>query len=279
LPVLNPLFAIAWKDVRLISINGSSVTIVTAAGEVHTEFASPQERDTAFAAWCELAPMQAAVCALENSDREELNPSFFEKVGCITPPIFWAEISPCEHLVQVYVEESPFLDALTGFVAGGIRADEGVVVIATSVHRRALEVRLQSEGIDLDLAAKRDNYIPLDADETLAKFMTGPWPDEGRFTKVVADVLERARRGGRRVRAFGEMVALLWAKGQYPATVRLEQLWHECCHKGAFSLFCAYPRSGFTQDPHSSIQQICAAHTKVFYDQCGHSDRMVRIPA
>jgi len=59
------------------------------------------------------------------------------------------------------------------------------------------------------------------------------------------------------------MVALLWAKGQNGATVRLEYLWNEFCQKESFALLCAYPRSGFTQDIDSSIREICSAHSKV----------------
>ena len=87
----------------------------------------------------------------------------------------------------------------------------------------------------------------MDAQETLSKFMVKGLPDEELFTQVVTGLLERARNGGRRVRAFGEMVAVLWSQGHNGATVRLEHLWHKFCQTEAFSLFCAYPRSGFTR--------------------------------
>jgi hypothetical protein len=65
------------------------------------------------------------------------------------------------------------------------------------------------------------------------------------------------------VRAFGEMVALQWARGNSGATHRLEELWHHLCQKDGLSLFCAYPKSGFTQDADVSIKQICETHSKV----------------
>ena len=64
-------------------------------------------------------------------------------------------------------------------------------------------------------------------------------------------------------RAFGEMVALLWAKGQVGATIRLEHLWNKFCARHTFSLFCAYPQSGFTQDASESVVHICQAHSKM----------------
>jgi hypothetical protein len=93
--------------------------------------------------------------------------------------------------------------------------------------------------------------------------MVRGWPDEDRFTQVVTDILTRARGDGRKVRAFGEMVALLWAQGNIAATVRLEFLWQKLCQSEGFSLFCAYPKAGFTRDLSDSITEICAAHSRV----------------
>jgi hypothetical protein len=181
----------------------------------------------------------------------------------LSTDIFWGEIAPCEHLVQIYENPTAFLDSLEGFVAGGLRAGDGVVVIALPGHRLALADRLAACGFDLEDARARAQYIDLDADETLAQFMRDDSPDEKLFQWLVADLLARAGHGGRRVRAFGEMVAVLWGNGHNDATFRLEQLWHELCQEKAFSLFCAYPRTGFTQDAESSIAEICRTHSRV----------------
>jgi hypothetical protein len=177
--------------------------------------------------------------------------------------IFWGEVTPCEHLVQIYQTSAAFLDSLEGFIAGGIMAGEGVIVIATAEHRFALNQRLDALGIDVTAALASEQYLVMDAEETLASFMVQDWPDETLFTAVVRNLLVRARANGRGVRAFGEMVALLWARGNRDATLRLEYLWHRMCQAESFSLFCAYPRAGFTQDASTSIQQICDAHSNV----------------
>jgi hypothetical protein len=182
------------------------------------------------------------------------------------PANFWGEIAPCEHLVQIYADEDIFLTALEGFVASGLDAGDGVVVIATPSHRHALEQRLQIRGFDLAAANLCDQFIPLDAEETLARFMVDGWPDDERFGQMVAELVGRAGHGGRRVRAFGEMVSLLWARGDCGATVRLEYLWNNLCRQGAFSLFCAYPKIGFTESPDIAVQAICAVHSRVISD-------------
>lgn len=177
--------------------------------------------------------------------------------------VFWGEISPCEHLVQIYQDEGVFLDSLEGFVAGGIVAGDGVVVIATPQHLMSLRERLTARNIDVAIAIQNDQYLALDAEATLAKFMVMGWPDEDFFKAFVTDVLKRAKGDNRRVRAFGEMVALLWVRGNTGATVHLEHLWHRLCQEQSFSLFCAYPEIGFTRDVTASIKEICDAHSRV----------------
>jgi hypothetical protein len=177
--------------------------------------------------------------------------------------VFWGEIAPCEHVVQIYEDDEAFLDLLTGFISGALRAGESVVVIATAMHLESLDKRLEELEIPISRLALKHQYIRLDAEKTLAKFMVNDWPDQNLFNQVVSELLVQAKGNGRKVRAFGEMVAILWAKGQVGATVRLEQLWNMFCETEAFCLFCAYPKNGFTQDASESLMHICTAHSKM----------------
>jgi len=176
---------------------------------------------------------------------------------------FWGEIAPCEHLLQIYTGDDIFLDSLEGFVGGGIQKGDGVIVIATPAHLNALNQKLTARGFNLQTARERDQYIPLDTEECLARFMVKGWPDDKLFEQFIGELLARAGKNARRVRAFGEMVAVLWAAGRAGATHRLEELWQELCQKEGLSLFCAYPKSGFPQDADTSIREICAAHSKM----------------
>lgn len=173
-------------------------------------------------------------------------------------------MSACEHFVQIYEASDAFMDALAGFISGALQQGDGAVVIATPAHRRELSKRLAAVGIDVNSAKIDDQFLSLDAEQTLKAFMVNGWPDEEKFTEVVRDILRRAGRNGRKVRAFGEMVALMWAQGYCAATVRLEYLWHQLCQKESFALFCAYPKSGFTENPGDLIARVCAEHSKVY---------------
>ncbi|MEO6305309.1 MAG: MEDS domain-containing protein [Bacteroidia bacterium] len=188
---------------------------------------------------------------------------------------FWGEIAPCNHLLQIYENDYVFLNSLEGFAGSGILAGDSVIIIATKQHLHALDARLMDQGFDLpDLIAKKQ-YFPLNAKDTLAKFMINGWPDEVLFIDLVTKLMREAKSDNRNVRAFGEMVALLWSQGNNGATVKLEHLWNQFCENEEFSLFCAYPKSGFTQDPTISIEHICSAHSKIISGEAGSSTEII----
>ena len=179
------------------------------------------------------------------------------------PHVFWGEIAPCDHVLQIYEDNGIFLDMLTGFVGGGINAGDSVIVIATAEHLTGLEKRLVAHGIYLDSLIADKQYIPVHADEILSKFIVNGWPDEALFISEITKLIETAGSKNRKVRAFGEMVAILWAQGHSGATVRLEHMWDSLCKKEELSLFCAYPKSGFTKDINDSFNHICGSHSKI----------------
>jgi hypothetical protein len=177
---------------------------------------------------------------------------------------FWGELSPCSHVVEIYEDDQKFLDHLAEFVTGGLLLGEAVVIIATPQHRLSLARNLTARGHDVSAVTKSDQLILIDADDLISRFLIDEWPDEDRFHNAIGDVLQRASRDGRKMRAFGEMVAVLWAKGLCGATIRLEHLWTDFCRRQSFSLFCAYPKTGFTQDAAVSMAQVCDTHSAVF---------------
>lgn len=177
--------------------------------------------------------------------------------------IFWGEIAPCDHVLQIYEDDTIFLDSLTGFVGGGINAGDAVIVIATATHLKALHERLRSYTLNVDSLIAESRYIPLNAEETLARFMVNDWPDEALFMETVSKLIDKTGKKNKRIRAFGEMVAILWAQGNDGATIQLEHLWNKFSKQSQFCLFCAYPKAGFTKDMNVSIADICSCHSRV----------------
>src|SRR5688572_1147295 len=108
------------------------------------------------------------------------------------PEVFWGELSPAAHIVQIYDEADVMLDALEGFVAGGLRSGDAVIIIATPMHLNALDARLLVQGFDLHALRESHQYISRDAVDTLAQFMANDWPDEKLFAESVSSLLTLA---------------------------------------------------------------------------------------
>ena len=177
--------------------------------------------------------------------------------------VFWKDIAPCDHVVQIYEDDEDFLRLLENYIVEGIHAQEAVVIIATELHLNLLKTRIENHGIDYKSLVASHQYQPLDAADTLASFMVNDMPDEALFFKAISRVMQRAQQSHTKVRAFGEMVALLWAKGNKAATLQLEQLWNQYCAHQQLCLFCAYPKSGLLQSGSDAVLHICSAHSKM----------------
>jgi hypothetical protein len=178
--------------------------------------------------------------------------------------IRWHHLERTAHVLQIYDQDAQLLQALGEYAADGLAAGESVVIIATSPHCAALRERLCAAGLDMDAAEREDRYIALPAQDTLERFMVAGLPDDERFRATLSGVIARARAAGQGLRAFGEMVALLWTGGNRTGAVRLEQAWNRLLHGERFPLFCAYPRDGFGREFSSAVHDVCASHTRVF---------------
>lgn len=174
---------------------------------------------------------------------------------------FWREMRDGDHVCQVYDDELRFLDSLTGFIGHGLWNGEAAVVIASPAHVAGLEQRLRLTGLDLAHLRADDRFITLSPETTLAQFMLDSWPDGELFVRTISAIVARARGAGRPVRGFGEMVALLWERQQYAATVRLEFLWQRLIERERLQVLCSYPSRSFRRGPAASRQEIADNHT------------------
>ena len=174
---------------------------------------------------------------------------------------FWRDMAPSGHACQVYADPGKLLESLTAYVGGALWSNEAAIVIATRPHLDRLDGLLRQSGLDLGHFRADDRYISLPAEGTLARFMVDDWPDEPLFRQVIGGVLERARRGGRPVRAYGEMVAVLWGRGDYQAAIRLEHLWNRLLEGNQFRLLCGYERAEFARAGPVHMDAIKAAHS------------------
>ena len=169
-----------------------------------------------------------------------------------------------EHFVQFYESEAFLAESVAAFIAGALAAGNRAIVIATPEHRSAIADVLMSRSVDAPGAIRRGQLVSLDAAETLEKFMVNGSPDARLFRETIGPLIARLTEGGRTLRAFGEMVALLAAQGNRSGAIQLEDLWNGLGEEHMFTLFCAYPIGQFNgAADFESFEHICGQHTRV----------------
>lgn len=188
---------------------------------------------------------------------------------------FWGDIAADDHVVQLYDTDDMLIHTLTDYAADGFDAGDSVVIIATAPHLNELNRQLLNRGFDLDPLIRNDRYMTLDADQTLATFMVNGKPVEEYFMAAIGAITKRARKNGRRIRAFGEMVVLLWKRGNSSGTLELEELWNKFCATESLCLFCAYPKSDFSHDAGASVMHVCSAHSKQIKPDAAFPDQLL----
>ncbi|MGI8835867.1 MAG: hybrid sensor histidine kinase/response regulator [Pyrinomonadaceae bacterium] len=198
------------------------------------------------------------------------------------PDSHWSTMSDTDHFVQFYETDGFLLNSLSGFIGSAIKSNDAAIVIATETHRQGLDELLLANGLDLTGARTRGQYISLDAADTLSQFMVDGSPEPKRFKDVLGGVIASVTDGRTRVRAFGEMVALLWAQGNHAGAIRLEEMWNELQNAHSFSLFCAYPMNGFGGEKFfASHVDVCTAHSRVIptesYASLADTDARLRV--
>jgi len=134
------------------------------------------------------------------------------------------------HAVRFYQDTASLCHIVATFLGEGLKLGEPALVIATIEQRVGIAAALAADGLDIELFRQAGFLFELDAAETLARFMPdGEEPDRHKFFEVVGGVLQQiaGRQAGRSIRAYGQMVDVLWQAGAHVAAVRVEVLWNQ----------------------------------------------------
>lgn len=184
-----------------------------------------------------------------------------------------AESAP-RQFVQFYEHDDFLVNGVTQFAASGLEAGERVLIIATRAHRQAIFDQLLRRRLKFPRLFAPANYIEVDAASALSNFMIDGRPDPERFQKLIGGYL-RDESGPIRVRAFGEMVALLWAQGNQTGAIALERLWNQLVKDYSVSLFCAYPMSNFAEvSEGTELLRVCSEGAgSILSERFGGTDR------
>jgi hypothetical protein len=169
------------------------------------------------------------------------------------------------HAVQVYAELDELAESVAAYLATGFAAGEPAVVIATADHQATFVRFLAGAGWDAEVLGEAGLLLMLDAEETLASLLEDDKLSAANFERVVGGVIDRTaeRWPERRIRAFGEMVDLLTARGETDTAAELEALWNQLAKTRRFSLLCGYCLDVFDRASQQMLPAVCSAHTHV----------------
>jgi len=165
------------------------------------------------------------------------------------------EAAPRDHIVQLYQDEKFLSRAVCRFAVSAINHGEGVILVPTSAHWNALRPRLEAEGVDVQAAQSCGQLTVIDAHLLLPNFMRNSMPDAPLFLGLAGETIARARGGDRftKVRWWGEMVNVLWERGDVAASMGLEDLFHKLAHDRDIAIFCSFLMDNFDGDVHARM--------------------------
>jgi CheY-like chemotaxis protein len=168
-----------------------------------------------------------------------------------------------DHSVQFYSGDDCLIEEVASYLRAGLAAGETCIAVATPEHRRDLARKLGRDAQRVTL---------FDAAATLARFDSGAGLARGAFQETVGRAVVEGCAGGRSVRAFGEMVALLAADGRNEATLDLEAYWTGLMSRMPLELLCAYPLGIFEHSGGGdALKSVCDAHSHVLPIEVVHA--------
>jgi hypothetical protein len=182
----------------------------------------------------------------------------------MSQPTVETPVQKHHHAVQFYGNEQSLFTTVAGFLGEGLISGQPAIVIATESHRTAIVEHLCGRLIDCESAKRNGSLLLLDAEDTLGQFMIGDEPDPDLFEQNVGRLIQQMvdGRGRPLIRAYGEMVDVLWKQGRPEAAIKLEILWNKLALKYSFALLCGYAMGNFyKQSKH--LEDVCAEHTQI----------------
>ena len=168
------------------------------------------------------------------------------------------------HHVQFWEDADVLAQQTAGYLQRALAGGGSAIAIARPSTRTAIEVCLTSAGLDPAALRAAGRLALLDANDTLELLLRDGMPDAAQFEQhVVARVRGMVATAGGHVRAYGEMVDILWAAGKRDAVSALEVMWSDLlAREPSVMLLCGYHLRAFDRDI-AGFELVCDHHDHV----------------
>lgn len=145
-----------------------------------------------------------------------------------------------DHLLTFYERDDSLIASVVDLLGPARSSGHPTVVIATRQHLAAIEDALPEDAGSTSVA--------LEAKETVERLMVDGELDAEAVERVIGGILDDLTGGGGTPHVFGEMVAVLWERGEAGAAIELEDLWNRLARTRKFVLLCGYPVIAFEEE-------------------------------
>lgn len=169
------------------------------------------------------------------------------------------------HVVQLYRDPEFLQDAVASWIHPPLARSGGAVLICAPANARRVREGLAAMGLDPSALEDDGRLLIVDADALMARFIIDGAPRRDLFMSLVRGLITQVRAApgaSSEVRAWGEMVNLLWQRGQRVAARQLEALWNEAIDRHDVRLLCSYQVDNLSPDTHGEVlRDICEGHS------------------
>lgn len=166
---------------------------------------------------------------------------------------------PSEHAVHFYSRDEDLCAKVAEFLLDGLRDHERVLILATAGHWADIARRVSSAigAAALDRAIADNDVTFQDADAVVDAITTNGVVDRERFRAMITAALTPLAPP---VRVFGEVVALLAARGRFDDAIAIEALGDHLAHTAHVQVLCAYDLRHF--DSPAATARVANAHDR-----------------
>lgn len=171
------------------------------------------------------------------------------------------------HVVQIYRDPAFQAKAVATWTGAALRDGGGAVLLCMPESAARILPELRREGFDPDALAAAGRLAILDADAVLGRCAKGGTLNVPRFRKEIQAAIAGARAAGAKgveVRAWGELVSLLWEREDRPMAREVELIWNEIARAEGIRLLCSYRLDNLEHRTHQGLlRELCESHTRL----------------
>lgn len=169
------------------------------------------------------------------------------------------------HVAHLYESEEELAASASRFIAEGLHRGEAVLVIATAAHWALFVARLATDtAIDLAGAIVSGQLRIMDANLAVSAVVVDGLPQWHRVNESASSIIENSLRRFGALRVYGEMVDLLWERGNRVGAAMLETHWNALAHQYPIDRLCVYRTNAAEKGAHNALLRcVCRTHSRI----------------